>query len=324
MKRRSEQKIVHGLVGCLVILAIVFVSYVMLHGKSSESASLAESTELTPSASLATSQSDEGQPSSSSVPKFFDPNTADSATLVAVGLSSFQARNVLRYRQKGGQYHRPEDFKRLYGLTVQQWEQIVPHIRIGRQYQYLADVEDVNSSYSRPERLGGGRGSSQMGSSRDSVRADFDTAMHATHPFRSNEPRNKLRKGEFVDLANCDTTELKRVPGIGSYYARRIAEYAEKLGGFVSVKQLNDEALSFLPADVDQYLTLKTPSVRKLRINELTVRELVRHPYITYPQAKQIVDRVRLNGPFRTLDEVIFLSEFTETDRRRLEPYVAF
>ena len=39
----------------------------------------------------------------------FDPNTADSATLVGLGLAPWQARNMLRYRAKGGVYRRADD-----------------------------------------------------------------------------------------------------------------------------------------------------------------------------------------------------------------------
>lgn len=261
----------------------------------------------------------------SGAPVTFDPNTADSAVLVAVGLAPWQAHNVLRYRKKGGQYHRPEDFKRLYGLTVSQWEQLEPRIRIGRKFRYLADVEDVNTA--SPPRYGSpryqkvdhhGRADTGMTVQRT------DTFIHSTHPFRSNADVRKLRVGESVDIASCDTAELKRIPGIGTYYARRIAEYREKLGGFFSLSQLNDDALSFLPSGIERYMTLSPSSVRKLRVNRLTVRELSAHPYISYPQAKQLYNRVRIYGPVNSWDDILFLSEFTEADRHRLEAYVEF
>ena len=48
---------------------------------------------------------------------FFDPNTADSTALLRLGLSPWQVRNIYKYRARGGRYHRPEDFSKLYGLT---------------------------------------------------------------------------------------------------------------------------------------------------------------------------------------------------------------
>lgn len=277
----------------------------------------------------------------------FDPNTADSATLVAVGLTPWQAHNLLRYRSKGGQYHRPEDLKKLYSLTVKQWEQIAPLIRIGREFQYLADVEDVYaSSYPtrrRPANNGyssnySGYSSNHSGysSNHSGYASSHSSDANVTSQQRSatdnlsneqnggNEYPKKLRQGETVNLNTSDTTALKRIPGIGSYYSKRIADYREKLGGFVSINQLNDEELNCLPLGIEKYLSLPNSSIRPLRINKLSVRELKNHPYISYQQAKQLADRVRLYGPFKTWDEILFLSTFCEADKARLLPYVSF
>lgn len=60
----------------------------------------------------------------------FDPNSADSATLVSLGFKSYVARNLVRYRAKGGQFRTPSDLKRLYGMTDQLFETLEPYISI--------------------------------------------------------------------------------------------------------------------------------------------------------------------------------------------------
>ena len=55
---------------------------------------------------------------------FFDPNTADSTALLRLGLSPWQVRNIYKYRARGGRYHRPEDFSKLYGLTKGDYERL--------------------------------------------------------------------------------------------------------------------------------------------------------------------------------------------------------
>lgn len=52
----------------------------------------------------------------------FDPNTADSMTFLSLGLPSWMAKNILRYRSKRGRFHRPEDFRKIYGLTEEQYK----------------------------------------------------------------------------------------------------------------------------------------------------------------------------------------------------------
>ena len=47
----------------------------------------------------------------------FDPNRTDSVTFCRLGLPAWMAKNILRYRSKGGRFRNAEDFKKVYGLT---------------------------------------------------------------------------------------------------------------------------------------------------------------------------------------------------------------
>ena len=69
--------------------------------------------------------------------------------------------------------------------------------------------------------------------------------------FHSGETKNtserrtfpkteKYPVGTVVELNTADTTILKKVPGIGSTFARRIIKYRELLGGFFTVEQLRE------------------------------------------------------------------------------------
>ena len=62
--------------------------------------------------------------------QMFDPNTADSSTLVHVGLKKWQASNMLKYRAKGGRYRRAEDMKKIYGMTDSMYMALLPYIQI--------------------------------------------------------------------------------------------------------------------------------------------------------------------------------------------------
>ena len=64
----------------------------------------------------------------------FDPNTADSTQLLRLGLKPWQVRSIYRYRAKGGVFSEPADFARVYGLTLKQYRELEPYIRIGRDY----------------------------------------------------------------------------------------------------------------------------------------------------------------------------------------------
>ena len=132
----------------------------------------------------------------------------------------------------------------------------------------------------------------------------------------------KIKPGEHIVLNTADTTALKTVPGIGPYYARKILEYGERLGGYVSVDQL-DEIEDF-PLDAKDYLVIKNPSPRKLNINQLSLNDLKRHPYINYYRAKAIMDYRRLHGPIQSLDDLRLYKDFPQEIIDRLAPYVAY
>ncbi len=218
----------------------------------------------------------------------FDPNTADSTALLRLGLRPFQVRNIYKYRAAGGIYRAKEDFAQLYGLTLKEYRELEPYINITADYQPAANV------VKRAPR-------------------QADTLRYA----------EKLSQGETVNVALADTAELRRVPGIGSYYARRIVRYREQLGGFVSVEQLDE--IDGFPAEAKQYLVLADgQTVRPLNLNKLSLNELRSHPYLNYYQARAIVEFRRTNGKLASLDDLQLMREFTSQDRQRLAPYVAF
>jgi DNA uptake protein ComE-like DNA-binding protein len=113
-----------------------------------------------------------------------------------------------------------------------------------------------------------------------------------------------------------------KVPGIGSYYAKEIVRHGKWIGGYVSVDQL-DEIEDF-PQTAKKYFVVSHPTPQRLNINKLSLQELRRHPYINYYQAKAIVDYRRLHGNIKSLQDLRFSKDFTESVIRRLKPYVEY
>lgn len=221
----------------------------------------------------------------------FDPNTADSTALLRLGLSRWQVRNIYKYRRAGGIYRSKEDFARLYGLTVKQYRELEPYIRISQDYQPASTLFSKHKE------------------TNDSLPVELKYPV-------------KLREGETVDLNLSDTTALKSIPGIGSYRARRIVDYGHRLGGYVSVDQLDE--IDDVPPETKAYTIVSQPHPRQLSINRLTLNELKRHPYINFYQAKAIVEYRRLHGPIGSLADLRLLPEFSPEAIARLEPYVSY
>lgn len=155
---------------------------------------------------------------------------------------------------------------------------------------------------------------------------------NAFEEFRSNlkdVPKpgfaRKLKEGETVDINSADTTALKTIPGIGSAYAARIVKYRNSLGGFVSKYQLKEiwGMTDELYEQITPYTAIeKTP--KRLKINTLSLDELKKHPYISYKQAKVIVDIRTRKGNIKSMNRLSLLDEFSEKDIKRLSPYISF
>lgn len=215
----------------------------------------------------------------------FDPNTADSTQLLRLGLQPWQVRSIYRYRARGGVFRSKRDFAQLYGLTKKDYLRLEPYIRISDDYQ------PASTLFSKEER---------------------DTLRYPA----------KLKDGDHVVLNTADTTQLMKVPGIGSYYAKEIIRHGKWIGGYVSVDQL-DEIEGF-PPTAKKYFVVSHPTPQRLNINKLTLQQLRRHPYINYYQAKAIVDYRRLHGDIKSLQDLRFSKDFPEDAIQRLEPYVEY
>lgn len=310
----SDRKVL----SCLLALATVVAMLIYFVGNDGGE------TQLTAADSLAVKKSERGYKQRNNAPYAsyktadgrrvelfpFDPNTADSTQLLRLGLQPWQVRAIYKYRAKGGIYRTPHDFGRLYGMTRQQYETLEPYIRIGDDYQpaytqFASRAEEAQERYEAYEKA------------------------HPHAPYKEYDRDTlrypvKLKPGQQVNLATADTTLLKKIPGIGSAWARRIVQYRDRLGGFYSVSQLRD--MDEFPTQSLPYLSLPTATATtKLNLNQLSLSQLRRHPYINYFQAKAICDYRRLKGPLKSIDQLRLLQkDFPPEAIERLRHYVTF
>ena len=219
----------------------------------------------------------------------FNPNTADSATLIKVGLKSGQVKNLLAYRRAGGRWKDADDFKRLYGLTEEEYQRLRPYIKIP------PPVKDVYFT------------------EKDRARQDS---------LRQLRPE-KFAELTVLDLNTVDTLTLRKIPGVGVGYSRSIVSYRQRLGGFVSVAQLKE--IEGLPDRIEEWFTVdENAEVNRISINKSDFKTLLRHPYLSYEQVKVITTHIRKYGPLRSWKDLQLYKEFTSRDFERLTPYFMF
>lgn len=225
----------------------------------------------------------------------FDPNTADSTTLLQLGLKRWQVRNLLKYRAAGGTYRKNSDLKRLYGMTDSMYLALLPYIRI------------------------------------DTLRfASRDTLRRDTVP----QKYTSMKCDTVIELNSADTLSLQCIRGIGIGIARQIVRYREQLGGYWSPEQIReierlreydrDTLIRFAFDSVLPHLTVCADSIRPIPVNHSSIQRLQRHPYLRFEQAKALYTLRRNRFKLKSIDELRTLPEFTEQDLERLKWYLSF
>ena len=222
--------------------------------------------------------------------QMFDPNTVDSITLVHLGFKPWQAKNMLKYRAKGGKYRKKEDMKKLYGMTDSMYMALEPYICI-KQDTTIRDSIQV-----------------------DSIRVDTLPKWKST------------KKDTILNLRTADTTELKMIRGIGSYRAKMIIRYREQLGGYVRVEQIM-EAKGMDKAVADSILPhfyIDSVVVEKMSINKLRPEVMSRHPYLNFEQAKAIYEYRRKHIRIKSAEELKKIKELSSEDVEKILIYLDF
>ena len=250
----------------------------------------------------------------------FDPNTADSTTLLRLGLAPWQVKAIYNYRAKHGRYHTAEDFKRLPGMTLELWERLGKYVTIDKKYRYL-DVPPVSrtrsSTSSVPEKKTQTETTSQTKPSDSIMQPDEDSIRVDTTRYPV-----KFKEKTLVDINAADTNLLKKIPNIGSYRAREIVSYRQRLGGYTEVNQVMEACE--MPDEVLEWFSLVPVPVKTLNVNSLSVRQLMRHPYLSFYQAREIVAYRKEHGPIKQIEELATLDKFSHSDIERLRPYLIF
>ena len=218
----------------------------------------------------------------------FDPNTADSSTLVHLGFKPWQAKNMVKYRAAGGKYRKPEDLKKLYGMTDSMFQALTPYVYIARE-----EVDSVAV---------------------DSLRKD-------------SLPRwEEENKDTILNLRTADTVELKMIHGIGSYRARQIVRYREQLGGFVSVEQVL-EAKGMENVDADSLLAhfwIDSVKIEAMNVNSVGVQRLSRHPYLRFEQAQAIYELRRKKIRLDSIQQLQQIECIPAETLEKIAPYLNF
>ena len=127
-----------------------------------------------------------------------------------------------------------------------------------------------------------------------------------------------------IDLNKADTLDFQRLNGIGPSYARRIVAYRNRLGGFINRRQLL-EIWGFDTAAynrISDHVFVASDSVKKLDLNTISFKELLKHPYFPYELTRSVILYRQKNKFFRTIGELNSVEGVTDSVFSKIRPYI--
>lgn len=139
-----------------------------------------------------------------------------------------------------------------------------------------------------------------------------------------DQEKIEYKKNIALDLNKASVEELVELPGIGPFYANKIVEHREELGGYINKAQLleiwkfdNDRL-----EQIDQFLKIEGGNIRKISINKSSIEELNDHPYLSYKVANSIVNMREVHGAFEKVDDIKRSKLIDEELFNKLKPYL--
>ena len=129
------------------------------------------------------------------------------------------------------------------------------------------------------------------------------------------------------DINTANQADLEKVYMIGEKLAVKIISEREKFGGFANMEQIgfiwgiSPEAID----DLNKKFQIKSAgNLKKIKINELSIKELQQFPYFNYTIAKNIVTYRSMNGEIKNIEDLTNVKQFPVEKLKIIAVYLEF
>jgi len=214
----------------------------------------------------------------------FNPNEVSEEELQRLGLSDRAAATFIRYREKGGQFQKPEDIGKVYGVTTTDVERLRPYVE-------LPQKKDMPGYKTAAVKVSHEKRSASVVIDINQADAETWRQLYGVGPVLSERiVRFREKLGGFT-----------HVEQVGETYG------------------LPDSTFQRLRSRL-----IVSPIERPLAINRLDEKRLSEHPYINYRLARAIVAYRLQHGPFQSVEDLEKMHAMPDTVRQKLQPYCTF
>ena len=128
-----------------------------------------------------------------------------------------------------------------------------------------------------------------------------------------------------INLATAE--DLMKVYGIGPALSDRILAERKKFGSFLSMEQI-DHIWGLSPEVIantkKHFKILSPPEIAKIKINDVSIKELQQFPYFNYNIAKKIVVYRSMNGTIQSASDLTKIKDFPVEKIEIIALYLAF
>ncbi len=221
----------------------------------------------------------------------FNPNFITDFKGYKLGMKVEEIDRLLAFRKQGKFANSPEEFQKVTGISDSLLNAISPFFKFP---DWVNKKNQVNYS----------------SSSSKSNWKEF--------------PKKEAIK--ILDINQATKEDLMKVYGIGDAISDRILIQKNTFGGFVSMEQMNDiwglstEVIS----NLNKYFTISTiPNIKKIDINNASIKELGEFTYFKYPISKNIVTYRSMNGDIK-IDDLANIKAFPVDKIKIIALYLQF
>ena len=132
---------------------------------------------------------------------------------------------------------------------------------------------------------------------------------------------------EIKDINFATAEDFMNIPGIGEAFANRIITERDKYKGFLSLNQV-DDIWGLSPAAIQnlkKYFKIQNiTEVPKLKINDASINEISKLPYLRYSIAKEIVIFRSKFGDYKSINDLEKVNTFPIEKKDILKLYIEF
>lgn len=212
----------------------------------------------------------------------FNPNTADSVTLVSLGFAPKTARSIVNYRNKGGKFKKPEDLYRIFNVDSNFISSLLPYVQLDAEEEYQSQFKP--NQYAAIEK-------------KAFVPVELNTAdslqlvsLYGIGPKMASK---------IIDYRNR----------LGGFF--RVEQLTEIWG--------IDE---FLLEELNGKIYVDVSKVKYLPINSITYDELKLNPYLRFKTASAIINYRKHHGAFKRVEDLKQVILLPDSTYQKLLPYL--